>query len=158
MSAIAVMTVFTACSANTESDEPSTHATNPVIETKEAKIKENEALRFIKQAYSKEELGLDKITKDYTFMVASSGVDIEGTKYIKVVANVIVKNDETTKDGKETFSMETIGEYYISFDGKKVLKKDMKTDKYTELENRYDAFKQKADKSEKADKSTSKTK
>lgn len=76
-------------------------------------------------------------------MVASNGVDIDGEKYIKVVANVIVRNDTTNEDGKETFSMETVGEYFISFDAKTILMKDRESGEYVELENRYDEFKEK---------------
>lgn len=115
-------------------------ATVAQVPTEEAKIKDSDAINFIENSYTPKELGLDNTDKDYSFMIASNGVDIEGEKYVKVVANVIVKKDVTTEDGKETFSMETIGEYYISFDGTKVLKKDMKNNKMSELENRYDAY------------------
>lgn len=142
LSAVVIAAVFTACSGNGDTGAV-THDATSEIATEEAKIKDADAVKFIEQSYSAEELGLDKTDKDYSFMVASSGVDIEGEKYVKVVANVIVKNNVTTEDGKDTFSMETIGEYYISFDGKKVLKKDMETNDYSELENRYDSYKEK---------------
>ena len=137
LSAVVILTVFTACSGKSDDNTKNTIST---IATEEAKIKDSDAVKFIEQSYTKEELGLDKVDKDYSFMVASSGVDIDGEKYVKVVANVIVKNNETTEDGKDTFSMETMGEYYISFDGEKILKKDMNTNEYSQLENRYDAY------------------
>lgn len=132
-----IASAFVACSSKNDSGKQTTSTTIP---TEEAKIKERDAIDFIKTSYSKEELGLDKEKRSYRMMVASSGVDIEGKKYIKVVANVVVKNDVTEKDGKNTFTMDTVGEYYISFDGKTILKKDMKTNDYIELENRYSQY------------------
>lgn len=132
-----IASAFVACSSKNDSGKQTTSTTIP---TEEAKIKERDAIDFIKASYSKEELGLDKEKRAYRMMVASSGVDIEGKKYIKVVANVVVKNDVTEKDGKNTFTMDTVGEYYISFDGKTILKKDMKTNEYIELENRYSQY------------------
>lgn len=143
LSAVMICAFFTACSGHTEEVDPT--ATVAQIPTEEAKIKDSDAISFIENSYTPKELGLDKTDKDYTFMIASNGVDIDGEKYVKVVANVIVKKDVTTEDGKETFSMETIGEYYISFDGTKVLKKDMKNNKLSKLENRYDAYSAKGD-------------
>ena len=40
--------------------------------------------------------------------------------------------------------METLGEYYISFDGKKVLMKDMKTNDFSSLENRFEEYQEKS--------------
>lgn len=142
-----ILTVFTACSGGeTDSTEESqTHETISEIPTEEAMIKESDAVKYIEESYTPEELGLDNTDRDYSFMVASSGVEIEEENYIKVVANVITKNDATTQDGKDTFSLETIGEYYISYDGEKVLKKDMESGEYSELENRYDAYKEKGE-------------
>lgn len=132
-----IVSAFVACSSKNDSGKQTTSTTIP---TEEAKIKERDAVDFIKTSYSEEELGLDKEKRAYRIMVASSGVEVEGKKYIKVVANVVVKNDVTQKDGKNTFTMDTIGEYYISFDGKTILKKDMKTNEYSELENRYSQY------------------
>lgn len=129
-------TVFTACS-KAEPDTENKAYTASTMPTEEAKIKGADAINFIEQSYTKEELGLDKVDKDYSFMVSSNGVEIDGEKYIKVVANFVVKKDVTTKDGKDTFNIETVGAYYISYDGEKVLKQDMDTLEYTELENKY---------------------
>ncbi len=128
------------CSSSGKEEEKEVNTT--AIPTEEAKIKESEAIHFIQDTYTPEELGLADVDKDYSFMVASDGVEIDGKNYIKVVANVIVRNDETSKDGKETFSMETMGEYYISFDAEEVMMKNIKTGKFIELENRYELFKQ----------------
>lgn len=147
LSAAAILAVFTACSGNgaDETDESSTHVTESQIPTQDAVIKESDAAKFIEESYTAKELGLEDVESDYSFMVASSGVDIDGENYIKVVANVITKKDSTTPDGKETFSLETVGEYYISYDGKTILKKDIESGKYSELENKYDEYKEKAE-------------
>ena len=116
-----------------------------MVDTEKAVIKDTDALDFIKNAYTEEELGLDKTEKDYSFMIASHGVEIQGEKYVKIVACIMNKKDVKNEDGKETFSVETLGEYFISFDGKKVLKKNMKTNEYTRLENRYENYKSKGE-------------
>lgn len=126
------------------------------VPTEKAKIKESDAIHFIQDSYTPEELGLDKTDKDYSFMVASDGVEIDGKKYVKVVANVIVRNDVTSKDGKETFSLETMGEYYISFDAEEVMMKNLDTNKFIQLENRYDSYLQNSASSTSAEESTSK--
>ena len=101
-------------------------------------------MNFIKTSYTAEELGLGDEKRDYTFLVASNGVEIDGDKYVKVVANVIIKKDVTSENGKDSFTMETLGEYYISFDGKKVLMKDMKTNDFSSLENRFEEYQEKS--------------
>jgi hypothetical protein len=143
--AVVVIVGFTACSSNKEGSSSDTVVTTSEIATEDAKIKEREAVEFISQSYTSEELGLEDADRDYSFMVASGGVDIDGTNYIKVVANVIIKQDSQTDDGEDTFSMETLGEYYISFDGEKVLRKDMATGEYLTLENRYQDYKNKGE-------------
>ncbi|MGN0522260.1 MAG: hypothetical protein ACI4IQ_06445 [Eubacterium sp.] len=146
---LTALLVFAGCS--NDSSQENTSATSatappaPMLETDAAKIKDVDALDFIKNSYTEEELGLDETDKDYSFMIASKGVEIEDKEYVKVVANVMKKNNVTNEDGKETFSLETIGEYFISFDGQTVLKKDMKTNEYTELENRYQDYKSKGE-------------
>lgn len=131
------MAVLCACS-NAKNDDATT--VSGQVPTEEAVIKETDAIHFIEQCYTKEELGLDKVEKDYKMMVASNGVDIDGEKYIKVVANVVVRNDTTNEEGKETFSMETMGEYFISFDAEEVLMKDRESGEYKKLDNRYDEY------------------
>ena len=55
------------------------------------------------------------------------------------------KNDETAANGKTTFSLTPVGEFYISYDGKNVLKKDLDSGEYTKLENRYQDYKAKGE-------------
>lgn len=139
LAVVAIGTAFYGCS-NSADEDSSIVTAAPEIPTEEAVVKETDAIHYIEQSYTKEELGLDKVEKDYSLMVASNGVEIDGDKYIKVVANIMVRNDTTNEEGKETFSMETIGEYFISFDAKKILMKDRETGEYEKLENRYDEF------------------
>lgn len=131
LAVLMICSVFAGCSAK----EPTTDD-NGLISVDDAKIKESDAIFYIQSMYTPEELGLADVTEDYSFMVASSGVDIDGKKYVKVVANVPVPKSEPNEDGQQTYSMETYGEYYISFDGKKVLMKDMTTGEYVKLENK----------------------
>ena len=154
LSVLMIGCVFAACSSSDETEttsgEKDTSATSSVsttktIETENAAIKDSDAINFIKNAYTEEELGLADVKDSYTFMVSKSGVYVEGVKYIKVAANVMTQSDVTTDEGKATYSFEAVGEYYISYDGKTVLKKDMKTGKYEKLENRYDDYKSKGE-------------
>lgn len=139
LAVVVIGAAFYGCS-NSADEDSSVVTAAPEVPTQEAVVKETDAIHYIEESYTKEELGLDKVDKDYSMMVASNGVEIDGDKYIKVVANVIVRNDTTNEDGKETFSMETMGEYFISFDAKKILMKDRESGEYKKLENRYDEF------------------
>lgn len=142
-----LVTVFAGCSSKPAEDEVSyPFSTTKPIPTEKAVIKESDAVHFIENSYTKEELGLADVKDDYTFMVSASGIEIEKDKYIKVVANVMSQNDVTTDDGKVTYSLTSVGEYYISYNGKEILMKDLKTGKYTPLENRYEEYKAKAEK------------
>lgn len=144
---IVIGSVLVACSK-----EPAAPIEKEGIITEEAKIKESNAINFIRSQYSEEELGLDKLDQSYQFMIASTGVEISGENYVKVVANVPVKNDTTAENGKETYSMKTYGEYFISFDGQTVLMRDQKSGETKELENRYADYSQKGDTVAKSDK------
>ena len=73
-------------------------------------------------------------------MISQNGVKIGKKQYVKVSANIMKKNDTTSKDGKQTYSLTPVGEYYISFDGDEVLMKDLKSGKYKKLENRYQDY------------------
>lgn len=132
---LCVVVVFSAfmvgCSKNDESQETITVSQMP---TDKAKIKEADAINLI-SSYSNDELGIDdeiRKNEDFAFLVAASGVEENGTKCIKVIASIKEKHvDEET--GNETFSFDTKGEYYISFDGKKIFRKDMTTGKYIDM-------------------------
>lgn len=99
-----------------------------------AKIKGDDAIELIK-SYSAEELSLtEKEMKECEFLVNSSGTKIGNEHFISVVvAYPISKKGE---DGKTYTQFDHRGEYYIRYDGNKIIKKNMKNkekDEYTEL-------------------------
>lgn len=140
LAAVTVACMFVACSK--ADDKNTTQSTTASVEnaTDKAKIKDSDAIKFIQNAYTKEELGLDKVKEKYDFMISQNGVTIDKKQYVKVAANIMKKNDTTSKDGKQTYSLTPVGEYYISFDGDEVLMKDLESGKYKKLENRYQDY------------------
>lgn len=140
LAAVTVACMFVACSK--ADDKNTTQSTTASVEnaTDKAKIKDSDAINFIKTSYTKKELGLDKVKEKYDFMISQNGVKIGKKQYVKVAANNMKKNDTTSKDGKQTYSLTPVGEYYISFDGDEVLMKDLKSGKYEKLENRYQDY------------------
>lgn len=140
LAAVTVACMFVACSK--ADDKNTTQSTTASVEnaTDKAKIKDSDAINFIKASYTKKELGLDKVKEKYDFMISQNGVKIGKKQYVKVAANIMKKNDTTSKDGKQTYSLTPVGEYYISFDGDEVLMKDLKSGKYKKLENRYQDY------------------
>ena len=140
LAAVTVACMFVACSK--ADDKNTTQSTTASIEnaTDKAKIKDSDAINFVKTSYTKKELGLDKVKEKYDFMISQNGVKIGKKQYVKVAANIMKKNDTTSKDGKQTYSLTPVGEYYISFDGDEVLMKDLKSGKYKKLENRYQDY------------------
>ena len=140
LAAVTVACMFVACSK--ADDKNTTQSTTASVEnaTDKAKIKDSDAINFIKTSYTKEELGLDKVKEKYDFMISQNGIKIGKKQYVKVAANIMKKNDTTSKDGKQTYSLTPVGEYYISFNGDEVLMKDLKSGKYKKLENRYQDY------------------
>ena len=140
LAAVTVACMFVACSK--ADDKNTTQSTTASVEnaTDKAKIKDSDAINFIKTSYTKKELGLDKVKEKNDFMISQNGVKIGKKQYVKVAANIMKKNDTTSKDGKQTYSLTPVGEYYISFDGDEVLMKDLKSGKYKKLENRYQDY------------------
>ena len=122
LAAVTVACMFVACSK--ADDKNTTQSTTASVEnaTDKAKIKDSDAINFIKTSYTKKELGLDKVKEKYDFMISQNGVKIGKKQYVKVAANIMKKND------------------YISFDGDEVLMKDLKSGKYKKLENRYQDY------------------
>lgn len=116
--------VFTSCSKQ-ENEVQTTTA----LATEKAQIKDADAISYI-ESYSNEELGLsEKDRAKCSFMVASDGEEIDGKSYIQVIA--AIKKEHKDDDGQITYTFNTKGEYYISFDGNEVLRKD--GDSYTKL-------------------------
>ena len=140
LAAVTVACMFVACSK--ADDKNTTQSTTASVEnaTDKAQIKDSDAINFIKTSYTKKELGLDKVKEKYDFMISQNGVKIGKKQYVKVAANIMKKNDTTSKDGKQTYSLTPVGEYYISFDGDEVLMKDLKSGKYKKLESRYQDY------------------
>ena len=128
VSVLSSIVVLSACSkqADTTQTEQSTAVQ---VHTDEAKIKNADAVSYI-ESYSNKELGLsDDDRARCSFMVASDGEDINGKKYVKVIA--AIKHEHKDDNGKSTFTLETKGEYFISFDSNEILKKN--GDSYTKL-------------------------
>ena len=140
LAALMIVCVFAGCTSDKNDENTSLHEGQ--VTTENAKIKGNEAVHFIEDCYTLEELGLADVAEEFRFMVDSNGYVYDGDNYICVVANVITqKEGVTADDGSPIYDLKSIGEYLISFDGRKVLKKDMTSeDTYTELENRMDEF------------------
>lgn len=115
---------FTACSKQDATKEES------IVATEKAKIKDADAINYI-ESYSSKQLGLTEDDRaKCSFMVASDGEEINGKKYIKIIA--AIKNEQKGNDGKTTYTFDTKGEYFISFNGDEVLKKS--GDAYSKLE------------------------
>ena len=102
LAAVTVACMFVACSK--ADDKNTTQSTTASVEnaTDKAKIKDSDAINFIKTSYTKKELGLDKVKEKYDFMISQNGVKIGKKQYVKVAANIMKKNDTTSKDGKQT--------------------------------------------------------
>lgn len=116
---------FASCSKQ-ENEAEATSA----IATEKAQIKNADAISYI-ESYSSKELGLtDEVRAKCSFMVASDGEKINGKSYIQVIA--AIKNEHKGDDGQITYTFDTKGEYYISFDGDEVLRKNGNS--YTKLE------------------------
>lgn len=86
-------------------------------------ISESEAIEKI-QNFSEKKLRLDGKKKDYSFLAATKKKEIDGKRYIEIIASVMTKNKKN-----DTVSIDTKGTYYVSEDGKKCLIKDMETGK-----------------------------
>ena len=116
---------FASCSKQENEAE-----TTLAVATEKAQIKDANAISYI-ESYSSKELGLtDEVRAKCSFMVASDGEEINGKSYIQVIA--AIKNEHKGDDGQTTYTFDTKGEYYISFDGDEVLRKN--GDSYTKLE------------------------
>lgn len=123
--AAVVLIVLAGCS-NGADDNSETESTT-AITTDTAVIKNSDAVNLIK-SYSTEELGLEGSLNDYEIMVSSSGIKIEDDYYIKVIAGKITKNSE------DSYSIDEIGQYFISYDATKLLVRNKENGTYRELE------------------------
>ena len=116
---------FASCSKQESKAE-----TASAVATEKAKIKDADAINYI-ESYSSKQLGLTEDDRaKCSFMVASDGEEINGKSYIQVIA--AIKKEHKSDDGQATYTFDTKGEYYLSFDGDEVLRKDGNS--YTKLE------------------------
>ena len=92
-----------------------------------AKISTADATDIIK-SFPVEKLGLEGKIEDYRIMVSTTGKVFDGVDYLEVVASKVTKENE---DG--TVDMDTVGQYFVSYDGSKTLIRDLKTGKVKEL-------------------------
>lgn len=116
---------FASCSKQKSKAE-----TASAVATEKAKIKDADAINYI-ESYSSKQLGLTEDDRaKCSFMVASDGEEINGKSYIQVIA--AIKKEHKSDDGQATYTFDTKGEYYISFNGDEVLRKDGNS--YTKLE------------------------
>lgn len=118
---VAAVFVFAGCSNNTEDET----TTVPIITTAPAVIKNADAINLIK-TYTAEELQLEGSLDDYKIMVNNSGEEVNGKYYVKVIAS---KVSEPGADG--TVTIDTYGQYYISYDGSEILIYDEASNNYT---------------------------
>ena len=116
---------FASCSKQESKAE-----TASAVATEKAKIKDADAINYI-ESYSSKQLGLAEDDRaKCSFMVASDGEEINGKSYIQVIA--AIKKEHKSDDGQAKYTFDTKGEYYISFDGDEVLRKNGNS--YTKLE------------------------
>lgn len=116
---------FVSCSKQESKAE-----TASAVATEKAKIKDADAINYI-ESYSSKQLGLTEDDRaKCSFMVASDGEEINGKSYIQVIA--AIKKEHKSNDAQATYTFDTKGEYYISFNGDEVLRKDGNS--YTKLE------------------------
>ena len=93
--------------------------------TKGAEVADSDAIAAISEL-SNEQLGIDKEAyadkkdKEHSFMVAGQSYVIEGAKYVQVIAA------EKKENKDKTINITPKAKFYISFDGKTILKEDMK--------------------------------
>lgn len=137
---VAVVLLTKQPKAPTENNDPKSPSEvvsqweDTTITTDVAKIKEGDAIKYI-SSYSAKELSLsEKEKKECDFVVSNTGVKIKNDYYVLIKA--VVKHEKgEDENGNKTYAFDEKGEYYIRYDGKQVLKKDMtKDDKYIELE------------------------
>ena len=129
-----LLSLFTACTNSTENANEETTEISVSETEREIAMTESEAVDYIK-SYSAEELSLSQ--EDYencNFMINYDGKEIEGERYIEIIA--AYKESHTNEDGSESYTFDTKGSYYIRYDGKRVLKKDIdgETVQYVDME------------------------
>ena len=97
------------------------------VPLKEAALSSADAAAKI-QSLSAKKLGLKGEKGDYKFMVSTKGKLISGLDCFEVIAS---KQTNTNSDG--TMHMETAGQYFLTYDGKKIFRRDLDTGECTEI-------------------------
>ncbi len=132
---IAICGVFAACSSEKES-EPAPPEEGEEITLDTAKIKNADCIALIK-SYEPSELGLDGTWEDYDFVAhRSDGVYLTDKQYKGYYVCVEVGTKNFNDDG--TFSVDTAGVFYISYDGETLLSYDQESGEYTRIKNVHD--------------------
>lgn len=144
--AMILVVSFSACSNQSDSKSPAEKSATEsissenyenaenLVTTKKAEQPIEKAEITSAEACSKisemdiEKLGLKGKKEDYKFMVASEGRNIEGVDYIEVVAMQVIKENE---DG--SISTNSAGDYFVSYDGTKMLIRDMTSGDFSDL-------------------------
>lgn len=135
---VAIMALICAgCGSDDKSTDstPSSKAAGKVAESvsdssvplEKASISSGDAAEKIK-SLSLEKLGLEGKKEDYKFMVSTKGKLLDGSNCFEVVASKQIK---TNKDG--TVNMKTMGQYFLTYDGKKIYKRDLNSGEYIEI-------------------------
>lgn len=134
--AVIIACSLAACSSNSDGEETTADTTVAAEDsiapqdesTTEAitKAKANSAMEVI-ESYTNEELGIDVDRDDEDFKFAVKDDTMNGEKCYRVDAIYIVENKD------KTVSFDTKGVFYVSGDLSKAYKKDLSTDKLTEL-------------------------
>ncbi len=114
-----------------DADADSQTATTQVSDTpiEDAEISSDEAVNLVKE-FSAEQLGLDGEIDDYRFMVSTQGRTFDGKDYMEVIACFVTESED---EDDESVSIDTIGTYYVSYDGTQVFTMDSATGDLTEL-------------------------
>lgn len=128
-SLVIILSFIVGCSnSNTDEDV----VTTKPITTDSAVIKEADAINLIK-TYTASELGLEGSLEDYRIMVGNSGEELDGKYYVKVIASKISEPDA---DG--TVSIDTYGQYFISYNGAEILVYNEAENTYTPMQDIHD--------------------
>ena len=94
----------------------------------EASISSADALDKV-QSLSMDKLGLEGKKDDYKFMISTKGKILNSTDCFEINASKEIKKN---KDG--TVHMQTVGQYFLTYDGKTIYKRDITSGEYIQIE------------------------
>ena len=147
LAALMLVCVFAACSSKDGSTGETVEAPVPVEDSiEEATLNGEQARDFIKTQYTFDELGIKEDESKIDFAYNESAYEYQGEKFVLIKAMTFERNpDVTTPEGDATYSTTVVGEYLVSYNAEKVLKKDMKTGEFSEMENRIEDYRSKGE-------------